>query len=94
MSDTRSYFRLHTTIVGMNLVDCWKIIAAFHGLFEGLPSKQYRLKGYAMPNKRFAGTPQGVDHFLQVNAASRHENSYISSPVDITNTSGLSQYTD
>jgi hypothetical protein len=29
-----------------------------------------------------------------VNAASRHESSYISSPIEIINTSGLSQYTD
>jgi hypothetical protein len=41
-------------ILGMNVVDCWKL-AAFHGLFDGLPSNQYRLKENAMPIKRFAG---------------------------------------
>jgi hypothetical protein len=48
------YFRLHTTIVGMNVVDCWKL-AGFHGLFEGLPSNQYRREEHAMPIKKFAG---------------------------------------
>jgi hypothetical protein len=28
------YFRLHTTILGMNVADCWKV-CNYHGLFDG-----------------------------------------------------------
>ncbi len=33
------YFRLHLTILGINVVDFWKL-ATFHGFFDGLPSNQ------------------------------------------------------
>jgi hypothetical protein len=107
------YFRLHTTIFGMNVVDCWKL-AAFHGLFDGLPSNQYRLKENAMPIKKFAGIlamqlilfskslsgsstnniPCTIMTYDNENAGSNNGSSDISSPTEITNTSGLSQYTD
>lgn len=47
------YFRLFTTLLGINVVDCWKL-SSYHGLFQGYQSNQYTAGENAVPIKKFA----------------------------------------
>ncbi len=48
------YFRLHTTIIGMNVADCWKV-CNYHGLFNGRKINYYSNEEQIMPIPKFAG---------------------------------------
>ncbi len=48
------YFRLHTTILGMNVADCWKV-CNYHGLFNGRKVNYYSNDEQLMPIRKFSG---------------------------------------
>jgi hypothetical protein len=48
------YFRLHTTILGMNVANCWKV-CNYHGLFNGHKINYYSNEEQIMPIQKFSG---------------------------------------
>jgi hypothetical protein len=47
------YIRLHTAILGMNVVDCWKV-CNYYRLFNGCKVNYYSNEKHIMPIQKFA----------------------------------------
>jgi hypothetical protein len=66
------WFRLHTTYVGINVTDCWKL-GHFHSLFNNNKSNTYsNNKEETMPIRKFAGilSKQMLDFATQLKTLS------------------------